>query len=380
MKGRCQHPRGCARRLHTRPAAAGAGRCPHGRVAAPVSRAQALRPQASRLQASRLQALRPQASRLQASRPQPAPRRQGQWSSVLRCVSGLLCAVGALLGAAACADADGGPVTIIVDADRSRLLADQARLVDLRQGLDADRAQLLAARDELRAARVAAERAFEQATSESERGDARAALAGLRDREQALAVAVAAPGGAPVTRDEVQRLLLESEERLRTAWRAELVTLGTLGTLRPGGSAAVDSGASTRSQAAGTPRADPAALAAWDGLQQRLRERRLDGADLGTAGAADVDRARALLNKGDPAALPLLADLTARADAAVVTRNLVRAKYTRTNARLKANTAVLDVDKRRDLEARLAEAAAAIQRDDVGDANTILADIGARLP
>ena len=249
-----------------------------------------------------------------------------------------------------CGDVVRAPITVVVDTDRARALEEQDRLQELRVGVQGDRAELEAARNDLQEAR----RRLEDTASDPGRRAAAAA------EVIALEARLNSGSAAGISRAELDAALAASEQRLAAA----LTVIVT-------GHATVTPTPTIAASTAPTVGEDARALVA--GIRRRLAVRQLVVADV-VGGPAHVDRVEAALGKNDVAGAVEAAHALAEAAAAVVVdRPLVRRKYER------VSRAAAAAGKGPDAKNALAIATAAIATESFGKANAVLAELEARV-
>ncbi|MDP2343723.1 MAG: hypothetical protein Q8O67_22380 [Deltaproteobacteria bacterium] len=255
----------------------------------------------------------------------------------------------------ACDDgATRAPVTIVVDTDGARAREDTQRLREVQKGVQGDRAQLEKARDDLAAARKSLETAASPAQKATLNAEVRALEARL-DQQARGAVVV----GDVVTREELDAQLRAQEERLKSFISAELGN-------KPS--------SSSSSSKATVP--VPAGVSPARGLIAQGK-RHLQGLELEVA---DVDgllgvltTAEQAIGRGDDAVADVAArSFSEKANAVVVDRALVRAKYTRVSAVLKGRTLTPDQQAR---ALQLLKSATALSTSDATAANRALNDV-----
>jgi hypothetical protein len=264
------------------------------------------------------------------------------------------------VAASACGDAVRAPITIVVDTDRARAREEQGRLLELRAGVQGDRAELTSARVALQQAR--------QRLEEAARGPQREALAA----EVKVLEACVQARGDMVSGAELAEALAATEQRLLSAIAAAP---------RPSSSPSAPTGAGAAS-------APPAAVASASPTAGQAREilaeaRRLVAAkgvalaDL-DGGAERLDRVEALMGRDDIATAIGVAE-TLRADAArvVVDRPLLQRRYGRLNARV-VKAGLVGPAKAK-AEGLLQAASTAISGGDVAAATAALSTLSADL-
>jgi hypothetical protein len=274
---------------------------------------------------------------------------------------------GALVGGAACAPAGGTEqLSVVVEAERTRALADQARLAEMQAALAAAKEELEATRTDLTALREKLMQTGALTAEEARRLEARERR--LAEQERALAApaatasalpssglpssglpspALPSSGGASgVSRAELEMLLKEQEERLRLAFAGP-----------------------PSAPAASAPAADLShEVAAVMAAVRDVRARRALRADDIEGGAALERRIEAALRGRSAEALLAARELLQKTEAVVVNAGFIKRKYDRAQGRLGA----LEGESLARAKAALGEANAKNARGDHEGANRAL--------
>lgn len=220
----------------------------------------------------------------------------------------------------ACGPAGGREeLTVVVEAERTRALADQARLAEMQAALADARKDLEATRGDLTMLREKLLAAGALSADEARRLEERERM--LADRESALGARAAgswpSPSTSPgaLTREDVEALLRAQEERLR----ALVQTTPTA----PTGPAQPPAGA------------DAADVSAELATVRELRARRglrPDDVEGGPTLERKIDDALRARKAAD--ALALARDLAKKTEATLITASFIRQKYERAQRRL----------------------------------------------
>ncbi|MCC7111208.1 MAG: hypothetical protein IT382_18075 [Deltaproteobacteria bacterium] len=256
----------------------------------------------------------------------------------------------------ACVDDTPETLTVVVDANRARAQADQARLAEMQAAVDEARQELVRTREDLSALRKKLVAAGAVSAEEARRLEERErSLAAHEDRLPAGAPVGATGAGPALTKAELEALLAAQETRL-----AALLAQGA--TAPPAPAAAPAAGGKTL-------RAEVEAL-----LAEQQRDRDVRGLHL-----SDLPRGRELLAKAEAQlradklddALATAQALGAEATGVAVDLGFVKQKYARANAVLPS----LAGEKQSAGKALLAEANARVAAGDAVGASRKLSAV-----
>lgn len=212
-------------------------------------------------------------------------------------------------------------LTVVVEAERTRALADQARLAEMQAALADARKDLEATRGDLTVLREKLLAAGALSADEARRLEERERM--LADRETALGARAAGPSpstspGGGLTRDDVEALLRAQEDRLRSLLQtAQTAPTAQIASSQP------------------SPGADAADVSAELATIRELRARRglrPDDVEGGPTLERRIDDALRARKAAD--ALALARDLAKKTEATVITASFIRQKYERAQRRL----------------------------------------------